>query len=63
MDELPTQGTMVWQQKTAKTSVLRFWGYGECSSTEEFFNCIMKPDQISPLLCSFTCFPNLQQQK
>lgn len=61
MGHLPTQGTTIWQQMTVKTSVLCFWGYGKCSSNEEFFNCIVKPDQISPLLCSFTWFANLQQ--
>lgn len=62
MNELPAQSITIQQQKTAKTSVLWFWGYGKCSSNEEFFNHIMKPDQIPPSLCSFTWFANLQQQ-
>lgn len=63
MDQLPAQGATIWQQKTVKTSVLCFWGYGKCPSNEEFLNCIMKQDQISVLLCSFTWLANLQQQK
>ena len=32
MSQLPAQGTTIWQQKTAKTSVLSFWGYAKRSS-------------------------------